>query len=362
MSDRAGGKLFPTQKFLIEPNISIRQALHAMAEIGGKCLIVVDPGERVVGTLSDGDLRRAILNNQDLSESIKEVFHKESTILEKGKYTRIEVEHLFSENRLELIPVVDRSGKVIDVLTWDSFLKPNWKENKRRVETPVIIMAGGRGTRLEPFTKVLPKPLLPIHDKPIIEHIIEKFLSAGINDYYLTVNHMSRILKAYFEELRPSYSIHFIEESEPLGTAGSLKYLEGKFDQPFIVTNCDVIFEIDYADLILFHKERKNDLTLVVCEKEYTIPYGTCKLNKEGNLDHIEEKPEYHFLVNAGLYVVNPLLLDLIPKGKFYHITNLIADATQADLCVGAYPISQESWIDVGQWPEYQKAVDMFVP
>ena len=360
MSNTNNQNSYLMKKFLIEPGTSIREALRVMGVAGEKCLIVVDPGERVIGTLSDGDIRRAILKGYDLDVSIKEFYNKAPTVLERGGYSQKQVRVLFSENRFESIPIVDRSGKIVDVLTWDTILEKDRSVVRKKLEMAVVIMAGGRGTRLEPFTKVLPKPLLPINDKPIIEHIIEKFTAVGINKFYLTVNYMSRILKAYFEELQPSYTINLIEEPEPLGTAGSIKYLEGQLDKPFIVTNCDVIIDTDYADLVSFHEEKENALTLVACEKKIVIPYGTCRLNKEGSLDRIEEKPEYRFLVNTGLYILSPELLKLIPKEKFYHMTQLIDDAKQAGLRVGVYPVGEESWADVGQWPEYQKAIEMF--
>ncbi len=219
-------------------------------------------------------------------------------------------------------------------------------------------MAGGRGTRLEPFTKVLPKPLIPIHEKPVIEHIIERFTTVGISNFILTVNYKARIMKAFFEELQSDYSVDFIDEVEPLGTAGSLKFLGNRIDRPFIVTNCDIIVRGDYADIYDFHVKNKYDITLVASMKNFTLPYGTCELNGKGNLKIIHERPEYDFLINTGLYVVNPEVLKLIPENKQYHFTELIRDAKDQRKLIGVYPIDDESWIDVGQWAEYQKAVE----
>jgi len=199
---------------------------------------------------------------------------------------------------------------------------------------------------------------VPINEKPIIEHIIERFIASGVTDYHITVNYKSRILRAYFEEIRPDYSVAFIEEKEPLGTAGSLKFLEGKLDQPFFVTNCDIIIEADYLNLYEFHQDNNYDITLVASMKNFTIPYGTCKLNGEGYLQKINEKPEFDFLVNTGLYVLNPDVLNFIPKGKLYHITQLIEDIKEKGKRVGVYPIDDDAWIDVGQWSEYQNAVE----
>jgi len=211
---------------------------------------------------------------------------------------------------------------------------------------------------LEPFTKVLPKPLVPIHDKPVIEHIIEKFTAVGIGEFYLTVNYKSLIMKAFFEELQSEYTISFVDEHEPLGTAGSLQFLEGRFKTPFFVTNCDIIINADYAGLYRFHKKNEYDITLMASAKEYVIPYGICELNGDGHLACIQEKPQYDFLINIGLYVINPEVLKLIPKNKVYHMTHLIEDAKKQGKRVGVYPVDSDTWVDVGQWAEYRKAVE----
>jgi NDP-sugar pyrophosphorylase family protein len=219
-------------------------------------------------------------------------------------------------------------------------------------------MAGGRGTRLEPFTKILPKPLIPIHDKPIIEHIISRFTNFGINDFHLTVNFKSKILIAFFEELQPKYSLHFVIEKEPLGTAGSIRSFHNKFAHPFFVTNCDTVIDVDYHDLYNFHQSNGFEITIAASMKQYIIPFGTCNLNKDGHLETISEKPEFNFLVNTGLYVLSPEVINLIPKNKMYNITDLIEDTKKKGMKVGVYPISESSWIDVGQWSEYHKAVE----
>ena len=221
-------------------------------------------------------------------------------------------------------------------------------------------MAGGRGTRLEPFTKVLPKPLIPIHEKPIVEHIIDRFLKIGSKHFYLSVNYKSKILKAYFEELKPKYKISFVEEKFPLGTAGSLNLLENKIRGPFFVTNCDIIIKADLDSLFKFHQKNKYDITLVASNKEYIIPYGTCKLNEEGHLSYIMEKPQYDLLINTGLYILNHNVIKMVPENEFFNITDLIDKMIKSGGKVGVYPVDETSWIDVGQWAEYKNAVKFF--
>ena len=343
----------------ILPDITIRRAMKELSQSGEKCLVVVDNAQRLLGTLSDGDLRKAILKGAGVGESILEIFQPKPTYLVQGGYDLAEAKRIFIKHKFDLIPIVNQENEVVDILYWgELFQNGEGGDQRQRLGIPVVIMAGGKGTRLEPFTKVLPKPLVPIHEKPIIEHIIERFRAVGVNEFILTVNYKMRIMKAYFEELQPEYSVEFIEEKEPLGTAGSLKFLEGRFTQPFMVTNCDILIKADYLDLFNFHQNNAHDITLVASLKNYTIPYGTITLNGDGQLDQINEKPEYDFLVNTGLYVLNPDILPLIPENREYHITHLIEEAKGKGKRIGVYPIDEDAWIDIGQWAEYQKVVD----
>ena len=199
---------------------------------------------------------------------------------------------------------------------------------------------------------------MPIREKPIIEHIIDRFTDLSCTNFYLTVNYKGRILKAYFEELQPDYGIHFVDEEGPLGTAGSLRFLEGKFNVPFFVTNCDILIDSNLSSLYDFHQKGGYAITLVASEKQYVIPYGTCELNHEGDLSHINEKPSYDFLVNIGLYVLNPDVLEIIPENMFFHITHLIEKVRKKGMAVGVFPIGDDMWVDLGQWAEYKNAVD----
>ena len=338
----------------IQPNVSIREAMKALNKTAEKCLLVVDENNKLLGTLTDGDLRRNILAGAKFSKDISACYHTEPTVLFQDSYSIEEAKKLLRNKKLDLIPVVNENRVVADYVTW-STLGEVIQPQKSTLNVPVVIMAGGKGTRMEPFTKILPKPLVPVHEKPIIEHIIERFTNVGCDEFHLTVNYKSRILKAFFEELNPDYSVSFVEEQEPLGTAGSLCFLDGQFNQPFFVTNCDIIIKADYASLYEFHQKGGYDVTLVASAKEYIIPYGTCELNGDGHLSHINEKPHYDFLINTGLYVLNPDVLKLIPENKFYHITHLIEDAKNQGKKVGVFPIDDDAWIDVGQWAEYNK-------
>ena len=338
--------------------ITIREAMKALDKTSEKCLLVVDENKKLLGTLTDGDLRRGILSGMNFSENISECYHKDATTFTQGNYTQEDATRVLRDKKLDLIPIIDKNGKVVYYLTWSNI---NGGEQNKKVldDVSVVIMAGGKGTRMEPFTNVLPKPLIPIHEKPIIEHIIERFTDMGCSDFHLTVNHKGKILKAYFEELKHDYSVSFVDENEPLGTAGSLQYLKGKFDKPFFVTNCDIIIKTDYVDLYEFHQKGGYDITLVASAKEYIIPYGTCELNGDGHLSHINEKPKYDFLINTGLYILNPDVLSIIPKNKLFHITHMIENLKNAEKKIGIFPIDDDAWIDVGQWAEYKKVMEL---
>ena len=344
----------------VQPHVTIRQAMKTLSQSGKKCLAIINEGNILLGTLSDGDLRKAILRGVSVGDSIRDIFYPKPTVLVKGKYSIEEAKKLFTKNKFDIIPVVDNKGELVDILSWGTILNNGKNKQNDSLDTFVVIMAGGKGTRLEPFTKVLPKPLVPIHEKPVIEHILERFTEVGVNKFILTINYKARIMKAFFEELKPDFSVDFLEEKEPLGTAGSLRFLEKRFDRPFMVTNCDIIIKANYPDLYGFHQKNNFDITLVASMKNYIIPYGTCELNSEGHLIQINEKPEFDFLVNTGLYVLNPDVLNLIPENKRYHLTHLIEDAKKNGKRVGVYPIDDDDWIDVGQWAEYKKAVDQF--
>lgn len=345
------------QSILIDQEATVKDAMKQLDKTAEKILFVVKKDNILVGSLTDGDIRRWILKDGGLNEQVENVCFKGTYFV----YTKYDLETVKAEilkRRIVYVPVVDTDKKIIEFLFWDKlFDKTVIRKSKKRLDVDVVIMAGGKGSRLDPFTKILPKPLIPIGDKTVLELIIEKFLDFSIDHFYLSVNHKAGIIKSYLEELQPDYTITYLHETEPLGTIGALKQLEGKIHKEIILTNCDIIIEADYADLIDYHREQKNDLTIVGSLKHYNIPYGICEIENGGRLIDIKEKPEYDFLVNTGMYVINPALLKEIPKDEFFHATHLV-EKIKGKKKVGVYPISSESWIDTGEWSEYKKAVD----
>jgi len=340
----------------IKSDISIRDSMKFLGETGEKCLLVVDGNKKLLGTLTDGDIRRAILKGMDIDSDIKTIYSKKPIVVTKGKYTTEKARKLLNDNKQILLPILEENETLVGYLSWQDVFGVQ-RKNEILKGVSAVIMAGGKGTRLEPFTKVLPKPLMPVNDKPVIEHIIEKFTFFGIIDFYLTVNYKSRILKSFFQELQPEYSVKFFDETEPLGTVGGLRPHKEKFKDPFFVTNCDIIIDSDYSDIYNFHKSNENDLTLVASTKDFEIPYGICELDKKGQLSDINEKPKQNFLANTGLYILNPDVLNLIPKDEFFNMTELIKNANKKKMKVGVYPIEDSKWLDIGQWSEYRKSL-----
>ena len=349
------------KNLLIKPNANIKNTLKQLSKTGEKCLVVVDNRNKILGTISDGDVRKALLKGKVYKDKINEFYQKDPIFLKKDNYSLSQAKNILIKKRIDIIPIIGKSRTVVDVLTFEKIFKKNNHKSATLSKT-VVIMAGGKGTRLEPFTSILPKPMVPINEKPIIEHIIEKFVGNNNNaNFFITLNYKSRILRAFFQEKKTNYKLSFVEEPKPLGTAGGLSLLKGKIKKPFLVTNCDTIIDINFDHLMSFHISNKNNLTLVASSKEYIIPYGTCKLNESGQLRSIIEKPKLDFFVNIGLYVLSPDLIKLIPKKRAFDMPDLVKLAKRRKKRIGVYPIDDKSWIDVGQWSEYRKAIKKLV-
>jgi NDP-sugar pyrophosphorylase family protein len=218
-------------------------------------------------------------------------------------------------------------------------------------------MAGGEGKRLDPFTRILPKPLIPLGDEPIIMLIMKEFAKFGMKHFNISLNDKGRMIKAYFHDHEMPFQIDYIEEDKPLGTAGALKYMSGKIDRPMFVSNCDIIVRADYTELLKFHNKGEYDLTLVASMRHFVIPYGVCEVGSQGDLIDISEKPEYDFLVNTGLYLLNPETLNLIPNDRAFDMTDLITEVRSNNMKVGVFPVSEKSWADIGQWTEYRETI-----
>jgi dTDP-glucose pyrophosphorylase len=350
------------QGLTISHEKNLKVAMKQIDATAKKILFVVDDKTRIVGSLSDGDIRRWILSGGSLDAKIRGICFKTPYCVNSG-FSLDEVIKEASKRKIEFVPVLNDKRQVIDILTAEKLFesgRPLLK--KRKINMPVMIMAGGKGTRLDPFTKILPKPLIPIGEKAVIEIIIDKFLEYGVDLFYISINHKAKIIKSYFEELDPPYKVRFIQEDVPLGTAGALKKLEKTISGSFITTNCDIIIDADYNEIVDHHIREKNDITVVASVKHYNIPYGICKINNRGILKDITEKPEYSFLVNTGMYVVDSKVLKHIPPNEIFHATTLFKKVSDQGGRTGIFPISEKAWADVGEWEQYVKAIERIKP
>jgi dTDP-glucose pyrophosphorylase len=338
---------------------SIRNAVRKMDEGGISFCVCVDEKDKVMGVITDGDFRRAVHNEIQLDENVTKIINKNFLFVEKG-YEKLEVESIFRLNAVQQIPVLD-AGKLIDIISLDKFMGEDKCGENRILDNPVVIMAGGKGARLDPFTRILPKPLIPIGQDPVVKVIMDEFHKFGIDHFYISLKEKEKMVVAYFQDHTLGYGIEYVRESEPLGTAGALRSLENKIKRSFFVSNCDIIVHADYGAFYDFHKSGNYALTIVGSMRQYTIPYGVCEIENGSVLKSIREKPQYDFLVNTGLYLLEPEVLQLIPKGKSFHMTDLILKVQEKGLKVGVFPVSERSWIDVGQLSEYKEVISKLI-
>ena len=258
------------------------------------------------------------------------------------------------------MPVLDSEGKLTDVIFWDDVLSDTKAEDNRpKINLPVVIMAGGKGTRLKPITNVIPKPLVPVGDKTILEVIMDQFENIGCHKFYMSVNYKADMMKYYLSQLPHHYNIEFFMEDKPLGTIGSVSLLKGKITTPFFVSNCDSINEQDYRDVYDYHINNHNDLTIVTMVKSFKSPYGVIETAEDGLMVSLSEKPEQTYHVNTGVYILNPTCIDEIPENKMFHITHLMEKIKKQGGRVGCFPVSEHSWHDMGEWNEYLRMINI---
>ena len=339
----------------VSPSISIKSVLKKLDLTGAKYLLVVSAKNKLLGTISDGDIRRALLKSINLDSKITNLFNKSPTYIDSENINHSKIKKNLKKLQISYLPILDRDFKLVDI-----YLENDSKSIKRKKHLKNcrgIIMAGGFGSRMKPFTNLLPKPLIPINGAPIIDHIIDSFASSGIRNILISVFYKASIIKAYLSESDHSNSIEFLEEEKPLGTAGSLGLIQSKNNEVFVISNCDLIIDLDISALIDFHKKNNFMMTIVTSVHNFQIPYGSCTVDENGCLDEIDEKPSYHHLINTGFYVINGGVLGHIPKSKKVDMDELIKTLQDKKIRIGIYPVAEEKWIDVGQWKEYNKAL-----
>lgn len=332
---------------MVQNDVSLLEAMNIINR-NAKGIVYVCKEKCLIGALSDGNIRRHILCGGSLDVTAEAVANKPAKFLNKN--SDINPEEFMRNNNITSVPIINDMGEITSI----KFMNLGGIYDYKSLNIPVVIMAGGKGTRLQPFTNVLPKPLIPIGEKTITERIMDNFCSFGCRDFNMIVNYKKNLIKSYFDEV-PEYNVSFCEERVFLGTAGGLKLLKHKFDGTFFLTNCDIIIDEDYFEMVKYHKETNAIITIVSTLRNYTIPYGTIQLDEVGHVQEIEEKPNYSFLVNTGMYIIEPRFLDYIPEDTFIHITDVIENCIKNGEIVSMYPISENAWMDMGQFDELEK-------
>ena len=346
------------QKKIVNATYTLIQTLQLMDEGFTKSLIVFNNGQ-FVGIITNGDLQRAIIAKKAFDTPIGQLIDNTTKLYAKVGDNRESIKNWMIEKRAEFMPVLDEYGVLVDVIFWDDILSGiTIEDNRKKIDLPVVIMAGGKGTRLKPITNVIPKPLVPIGDKTILETIMDQFEDIGCHKFYMSVNYKADMMKYYLDQLEHKYDIEFFQEDKPLGTIGSVSLLKNKITTPFFVSNCDIIIDQDYRDVYDYHIKNKNDLTIVTAVKSMTIPYGVIETGDDGIMTGLKEKPVETYMINTGVYILNPELIDLIPPKKFYHITHLMEKIKSEGGRIGCFPVSEHAWHDMGEWNEYLKIIN----
>jgi dTDP-glucose pyrophosphorylase len=342
----------------VKPTDTILFALKRMDKVMRKLLLVQSNGI-FIGLISIGDIQRSILSKVNLNSPVSEILRVDV----KVAYTTDNIEEIkqrMKVRRNEFMPLLTSDNRIVDVIFWEDVISEKSKVLPLKEKLPVVIMAGGMGSRLKPLTNVLPKPLIPISDKSIIEEIIQKFLDVGCNNFYISVNYKAEMIEHYINSVKSENTyISYLREDKPLGTIGSLFLLKGKIDSSFFVSNCDIVIDQDINEIYNYHKANKNTITVVSALKHYKIPYGTILTGENGLLIELSEKPEITFQINTGMYILEPELLNEIPENSFYHVTDLIKNVKDSGRRVGVFPVSEGSWKDIGEWGEYIKQINL---
>ena len=340
-------------QMLVYPDETVINVLKKLNETGERCLIVINKNKKFLGTITDGDIRKNILKKEGYLSSIKKIYNRKAAFIFKSKFNQNIAESILRKKKHILLPILDKNLKPVDFFTIYGLRS----EGLELPDNIILIMAGGKGKRMQPFTSILPKPLIPVKGKPVIIHIMNLFKSEGFSKFFVSINNKNNVLKSYLSEMGKMYDLDLIKETKPLGSAGALKKI-GKLLLPFFVVNCDSLLNIKPKQLLNFHNENKNDLTMVAALKEFNIPYGVCEINKKnGRLINMNEKPKKNVVANSGMYIIEPQVLLNLPKKNSFGMNELIKILIKKKKKIGVFPIKDSDWKDTGNWFDYMKAI-----
>lgn len=337
--------------YISSDNITLKEAME-LININATGNLFICEGNSLYAAISDGDIRRAIIKGASINDFAYKYANKNPTFLFESNAH--EAERVMREKSITAVPIVDKEKRIVEI----RFALKKDIVKSEKITVPVVIMAGGKGTRLKPYTDILPKPLIPIGDKTITEHIIDKFFKLGCSSFEMIVNYKKEFIKAYFSE-DPEHRFlavpRFVEENEYLGTGGGLSLLRGRENSTFFLTNCDILIDTDYASALNKHKESGSIITMICTERQVTIPYGTVDTDEDGFVKAIKEKPTFKMVTNTGFYIIEPGFLEKIPLDTHVDITDIIALCIKDGEKVGTYLVDESDWMDMGQLEEMER-------
>lgn len=342
--------------YIIHENASVKQAIELLDKNNGKSVFVTDTSGHLKGIFTQGDMRRYILHSTDLSDTIENAMNSHPIVFK----SRNEALQAKMKKNMVVYPIVNEEGILIDALFKEQKPDEINKCSNALKEVPLVIMAGGKGTRLYPYTKVLPKALIPIGDYTITERIIKNFCNYGCQEVYFVLNHKANMVKAYFDDLDKNYIVHYVKENQYLGTGGGLSLLKKEIHNTFILSNCDILIKDDLECIYRTHKKNKNKITFVCAMKNIVIPYGVVNVDRKGDISDICEKPEVSFLTNTGVYIIEPEVIQSLEDNKFIHLPDIAQRYIKAGERVGVFPVSEQSWMDMGQFSEMEQMMKHF--
>lgn len=332
--------------YIVSNKYSLKEVWDKINKNEDQLVFITNKENKILFAVSDGDIRRYLLGGGNI----------EDNVLNLNKNSVIVATTINEANKLckqyKIVPVVNNKG-ILKILVKKGKISCIQKLNN----VPVVIQAGGLGTRLYPYTKILPKPLIPIGDIPIIEKIINRFVDFGCKDFYIIVNHKKEMIKAYFAEIAINYNITFVDEMKPLGTGGGLSLLKNIIKNDFIFANCDTFLDCDFFDVFETHKHNNNDVTMICSNIKVQIPYGTISCDNEKKLVSFNEKPTFYFLSNVGVYIVNRNVVNTISNDTKIHFTT-VCEQLISTKKVGIYEISEEEWHDMGEIDKLNKMIE----
>lgn len=338
------------ESIFIYENMTLLNAIELIDKNLKGILLVVDNEKHILGTLTDGDIRRCILLDKSVDTLIKEIYNKNCTYVEE-KIDLEYVKRLFIEKGIKFIPVIDSEKRVIGYHEVTDFIN----YSKLEKENPVLIMAGGLGTRLKPLTDENPKPMLKVGDKPILQTIIEQFRENGFKNILISVNYKADIIENYFRDGKDfGVSIRYIREKNRMGTGGAIKLAESYLKKPFFVINGDILTNTNFYNFMQFHVENQFSMSVGTRKYEIQVPYGVLN-TQEKEIVSLMEKPVYEYFINAGMYILNPDVIEYIPENQYYDITELIDNLIKNNRKIGNFPIT-DYWMDIGRIEDYYKA------